>query len=76
MDSVLVARPHLLEILDIAPGRVVLTAPAGYGKTVLLDQWDLTREHETIRVRGADLAGPAMDRIRETLHPEASPRRQ
>lgn len=73
MDSVLVARPHLLEILDIAPGRVVLTAPAGYGKTVLLDQWDLTREHETIRVRGADLAGPAMDRIRETLHPEASP---
>ncbi|GAA2953063.1 hypothetical protein [Microbacterium schleiferi] len=74
MDSVLVARPRLLETLDTAPGRVVMTAPAGYGKTVLLDQWALTRPGEPTRVSGAELTGPLLDGIRATLHPSAAPR--
>lgn len=71
MDSVLVARPRLLEILDTAPGRVVLTAPAGYGKSALLDQWVLTREGESMRVSGTAVTEPTLDRIRELLDPGA-----
>ena len=35
----LVARPRLTTKLDAAPGSVLLTAPAGFGKTTLLHQW-------------------------------------
>jgi LuxR family transcriptional regulator, maltose regulon positive regulatory protein len=37
----MIERPHLLQMLDRAPspGVVVVTAPAGFGKTVLLGQW-------------------------------------
>lgn len=51
-----------------------MTAPAGYGKTVLLDQWALTRPGEPTRVSGAELTGPLLDGIRATLHPSAAPR--
>lgn len=71
MDSVLVARPRLLEVLDTAPGRVLLTAPAGYGKSALLDQWVLTREGESIRISGTAVTAPTLDRIRELLDPGA-----
>lgn len=72
MDSVLVARPRLLDILDTAPGRVVMTAPAGYGKTTLLDQWERAREGQTVRVSGGELTEPVMDGIREALGPAAA----
>lgn len=49
-----------------------MTAPAGYGKTVLLDQWALTRPGEPTRVSGAELTGPLLDGIRATLHPSAA----
>jgi len=34
-----VPRPRLTHVLDEAPRRVVLTAPAGYGKTSLVAEW-------------------------------------
>lgn len=72
MDSVLVARPRLLDILDTAPGRVVMTAPAGYGKTALLDQWALTRGGDAMRVIGADLTESLLAGIRAALDPTAA----
>src|SRR5215213_1582591 len=41
----LVARPRLLEILDQEPGRrlTLVSAPAGFGKTTLLNKWSQSR---------------------------------
>jgi LuxR family maltose regulon positive regulatory protein len=41
LDTKLLARPHLLELLDRAVNRplVLITAPAGWGKTTLVANW-------------------------------------
>jgi LuxR family transcriptional regulator, maltose regulon positive regulatory protein len=41
LDTKLLARPHLLELLDRAVNRplVLITAPAGWGKTTLIANW-------------------------------------
>ena len=41
----LVARPHLVESLTREPGRrlTLLSAPAGFGKTTLLNEWAKSR---------------------------------
>ena len=49
LDSKLLTRTHLLELLDHAANRslVLITAPAGWGKTTLVANWARRSERET-----------------------------
>nr|MDT0660681.1 LuxR C-terminal-related transcriptional regulator [Micromonospora sp. DSM 115978] len=69
-----VARPRLFELLDhgVRGPVTVLTAPAGYGKSVLLDSWRRTRGGQTgwLSVEPGDDGARLWPYLLMALHPD------
>src|SRR5918997_2388088 len=73
----LVARPHLVESLTREPGRrlTLLSAPAGFGKTTLLNEWAKSRADGQSYVAWLSLDGADNDPVRFLAYLVAALRR-
>lgn len=62
LPSWIVTRPHLVDLIDDGSALVVVRAPAGGGKTVLLAEWARTSSDTTLRGAWLDLGDRPVSR--------------